>query len=963
MSDENLNALVEAACRVLGNRDWQISVSDGESRSQLPAKTVNTATLANAVFSVKEGEKAQGNNWSPFQFKDGHRMAQNAIRADFMVLDVDLGYTAEEIAFGLEMRGWAGLIAPSPGYGKTSSTGIVSWRFDAFQDKCFREDNPRNTVQDFLQEDGWMLPWLAGTVTSHRTVVSTETVKTTKGEYVQREKSLLEVTHAPRPKLRVVLPLAKTWRVENYPSYEAAAEAWGNAYLATGEALGLRLDTSARDTGRLFYLAKMDAERIPAARASRAVIEGDPIDPFSLPAPKNVTPLRINGLVNPNAKQSSAAPGGLVIHEVDGIAYNFTEWVRENAHTFQVKDALKERGNALLDDRGERDGKLHIVCPFSDEHSSATPGGTFVANASDNRSDHGFVISCRHDSCLTAGRTRAAYIQKMIELDWLALEDLPNLKQAEMAKATPSDFTAVPADTTGWDHPIDILAGADNGLPDLPEHAVPSVIYRFAKDKAELMGVEIGMIALPALVIAAACITDEYRIQPKQFDTNWTESPRLWLGVVGDPASKKSPALKAPLSPLRAIEALHVQEDQHELSQYEFALKAYEAREKGYIQSLKKDPDAELSPLPNRPIKPKCRRKLVEDVTIEKLSDVLADNPGGILAFRDELAGWLASMDAYKQTGGADRTNWLELYNGGPRVIDRVGRGSWTVPNWSACVMGGIQPERLRELKGQVSSDGLIQRFLIVNNTRTNIPEQDREPDQQAAQAWKDLINDLSDLPCMIDQDVIRFSEGAQVHRRRVNEVIDAWQMLPNNSAPFKGALGKLKATYARLTLIMHAIENASTCAMFGQPLPAYVGGATAERAAALMLDYLLPHLAAFYRDVIGSSANEDHAEWIAGYLLAHSEKTKITVRDIRRAYGELRDADPNDIIRVMRSLDMADWVRAVSDDKGRGVKEWKVNPWVAVDFAERAAAERERREAAKARIKEAGKRIKRGEA
>jgi hypothetical protein len=51
------------------------------------------------------------------------------------------------------------------------------------------------------------------------------------------------------------------------------------------------------------------------------------------------------------------------------------------------------------------------------------------------------------------------------------------------------------------------------------------------------------------------------------------------------------------------------------------------------------------------PREPKPRRHKTEDATVEKLSELLMENPRGILLHRDELSGWLRSLD--KQGRGA----------------------------------------------------------------------------------------------------------------------------------------------------------------------------------------------------------------------------------------------------------------------------------------------------------------------
>jgi Protein of unknown function (DUF3987) len=85
------------------------------------------------------------------------------------------------------------------------------------------------------------------------------------------------------------------------------------------------------------------------------------------------------------------------------------------------------------------------------------------------------------------------------------------------------------------------------------------------------------------------------------------------------------------------------------------------------------------------------------------------------LSNETELAGWLGSMEKYGggKAANSDRAFWLETYNGGPQVVDRIGRGTSAVENLSASILGGIQPDKLAAIHG-LADDGLLQRFIPV---------------------------------------------------------------------------------------------------------------------------------------------------------------------------------------------------------------------------------------------------------
>jgi hypothetical protein len=109
------------------------------------------------------------------------------------------------------------------------------------------------------------------------------------------------------------------------------------------------------------------------------------------------------------------------------------------------------------------------------------------------------------------------------------------------------------------------------------------------------------------------------------------------------------------------------------------------------------------------------QRYVTQDATVEKLGELLQENPNGMLLMRDELAGWLSALERPGREG--EREFYLEGWNGtGSFTVDRIGRGTLHIPALIISVLGGIQPGKLeRYLKeataGGGGADGLLQRF------------------------------------------------------------------------------------------------------------------------------------------------------------------------------------------------------------------------------------------------------------
>jgi hypothetical protein len=220
----------------------------------------------------------------------------------------------------------------------------------------------------------------------------------------------------------------------------------------------------------------------------------------------------------------------------------------------------------------------------------------------------------------------------------------------------------------------------------------------------------------------------------KRYD-NWWVAPALWLALVGTSGSKKTPITNAAWGPLEHAQKL-------DLDQWKEQVANWKALPKD-----KRDPD-----------EPKPRRRLVShDGTMEALQDILGRQDRGIGVLRDELSGWIGQLEKYggAKASGADRAFFLQAYNGGPNVVDRVGRGMTAIDNLLVTIFGGIQPERLRQFH-DLTDDGLWQRFvpIIVAPPSRGVDEWPGP----AVTAYADAINQILTIP---GETRVELSEGA----------------------------------------------------------------------------------------------------------------------------------------------------------------------------------------------------------
>jgi hypothetical protein len=377
----------------------------------------------------------------------------------------------------------------------------------------------------------------------------------------------------------------------------------------------------------------------------------------------------------------------------------------------------------------------------------------------------------------------------------------------------------------------------------------------------------------------------------------------------------------------------------------------------------------------NEPKSPRLVRYLVEGTTTDALTEVLRDDCKAtqhaparkVLIRQDEMSEWVASFDRYQTggKGGADRGAYLRLYNGGRYNVDRVGRGTFAISNWSACVFGGIQPGPIRQIAKGAADDGLLQRFSYCVPASQGRGE-DRKPDGAALARYAALFPALTALHPAKSfsgelQGVVLHAE-AHEHRSDILDLAEAVAAMPDSSDRLKASLGKWPGLWARLTLVFHLIDLADARARGETPegIPT-VAKAAAATATAYLRDILLPHLLRA-EAVMFATEQTGHARWIAGFILSKGED-RIAARDIMRAYGALRAPERRqELLAVMDGLEIMGWVQGVPQADGRAPVAWRVNPKVHTGFAERAKQERTHREATKARIRETLARHKRGE-
>ena len=459
------------------------------------------------------------------------------------------------------------------------------------------------------------------------------------------------------------------------------------------------------------------------------------------------------------------------------------------------------------------------------------------------------------------------------------------------ANPTIQERLAEAAPFAGWPDPIPLR----DELPPVlafPPDLLPSQLRGWVLDIAERMNCPVDLVAIPAMVLAGALIGRRIGIRPQR-RTTWLEVGNLWGCVVARPGCMKSPAAAEALAPIRGLEAKAAEWNKEAAARFEVAEAVHKLeRSKADIDARKrlKDEGADSARkvlatlVPPEP--PSERRYFTSDATAEKLGEICAANPDGILVHRDELVPLFTDLDSPEKASarGFFLTGW-----GGQEgyTFDRIMRGTVRVPAVNLSVFGTTQPGRIAGyMRDSIRrfDDGMVQRLQLLAwpDFTGEFREVDRYPDSEARrlahECYADLANlNLHEIGAQRDEvdglgavPFLRFAEDAQDMFTEWRTALEA-ELRGQDLAPALVAhLSKYRGLIPRLALICHLANNA-----YG---PVSI---EAARQALGWADYLRSHARRAYASTMIDNAEAARAIWRR--VRKRDLPQPFTARDIRQ--------------------------------------------------------------------------------
>lgn len=518
--------------------------------------------------------------------------------------------------------------------------------------------------------------------------------------------------------------------------------------------------------------------------------------------------------------------------------------------------------------------------------------------------------------------------KKLVETvcKWLQIEGRQN------DRTEPINRTDAPKEFTSEPKPLDLTLKPVAALDD---DCLPKVLTDWLRPASKVIGCPFDFLVLSAVIMVGSLIGSRLRLKPLQH-SDWFVVPNLYGGCVGLPSTKKTPALDETRKPILELQAAARKEYADKKTDYDIEARFYEKESARHLKESESAEDYKTKlKLSTKPEEPTLRRFETNDITTPKLAHFLAENPNGILQTRDELTGWLKSLEADYDLNA--RSFILELWKGAISYTQaRVGNGEIQIQSGTLSIIGGIQPSKLQRYIAEAYSfdnaDGLPQRFSFAYPDTNERSEKPTEADYRAMQKGFNRANEICKLIAEYNfNGKVIGANGDRFHIVKFNSeaqaVVDEWQTDTESEAEnlqiedeaFSSYLYKLPKSCFAIALIFHCLENID-----GGIFPDEITLETALKAIAYT-EVLTTHARRVF--ALGENQIFSLAQILIGKIKKGDLEQGFTIREVmRKQWSGLKSKDTvQDVIGLL--IDYSYLLELPTSGEGRPTVKYAFHP------------------------------------
>ncbi len=418
-----------------------------------------------------------------------------------------------------------------------------------------------------------------------------------------------------------------------------------------------------------------------------------------------------------------------------------------------------------------------------------------------------------------------------------------------------------------------------------PSEVFPQAVRSIGAIMAESLNCNDHFVFASMLVTTSIGIGSRHKIKIKE---GWLEGPVLYMVIVGNPGTRKTPAIIKALSPVLDKQKSYAVKPSEENSQ----------------ENKKEEP----------------KTILTTDATLESLAELLSKNPHGIVLYMDELMALLKGFNQYK-SGGNDQEKFLSFWSQTVCVITRKKKANIQINNPFVTLIGGIQEEILVSLS-DMKGNGFVDRLLFVYPKPVRSKHTNVEIPKKLMDDYARMFNEIFDVAGVIgvEERVWPFSIEAQ-------ELWNSWhtdycEAMNADDLPYyiKGTLTKLEAYTARFALILAFLH-------FGEGSGELIEEIGKERleGAIKLTEYFKSQAMKVYSSFVSSSQERQIEKTIAWFMKQPEGKAPIRRVYTNKVGGVKNFSEAYDLLCEMRSRALGKLIEV--SENGKQSYQFVLNP------------------------------------
>jgi hypothetical protein len=478
---------------------------------------------------------------------------------------------------------------------------------------------------------------------------------------------------------------------------------------------------------------------------------------------------------------------------------------------------------------------------------------------------------------------------------------------------------------------LSLLEEDEIPTPHLRDTGLPPSITSLARDIA---GATLSPdYTLATIMTSAAGLIGFSRVAHIPHST-WHRHASIYTCLVGVPSSTKTASGRDIINIVAKLDAEALKANEPLVARWKADDEADKAAHDAWRDSLrqyekKRRDGAPSGPPPDQPGRtlsetpPSPPRLMVSNVTMQRLVALLRDNPMGLILVRDEIEAFFGDMGRYGGSG-ADRGDYLTLWVGIKLTFDRVKEGGLaiTVPQPALSLLGGAQPDKLRDGLLNETDDGMFSRFDFIWPVPPPVGSLFDAREAAAGLASLETVfrrlmamrMEPEPVPLPLTREGAVFFDDLQQELTKQARVEDGLMA---------GWLGKGPLKVLSYALVIEHLVHG----IVGVPLPTAVSLNAIEAAASYLRNYLQP-MALKTIWLTGSDQKRGLAIMVAAAIQRGAtpfEGETFSERELYQTAGfrQLRDEDTRNA--VMNSLVRGGFIRRLKT--GTRAVAWHINP------------------------------------